>query len=300
MALGLRTLEGMDADASADRPVLAVTGSTGWLGGLVARDLADRGVAQRLLVRDVSRAPELLGSVAAQCSYRDVDAARAALEGAETLFMVSAAESEDRLDEHRAFVDAAAAAGVRHVVYVSFFGAAPDATFTLARDHAATEERLRASGMAWTFLRDNLYLEFMDHMVGEDGIVRGPAGDGRAAVVAHDDIARVAVAVLMDPASHAGETYDLTGPEALTFTEMAAVISEVTGREVRFHDETVEEAYASRAVYGAPDWQVDAWVSTYTAVAAGELDGVSGDVERLTGRRPTSLREYLEAQRPSR
>jgi len=218
----------------------------------------------------------------------------------ETLFMVSAAENEDRLAEHRAFGDAAAAAGVGHVVYVSFFGAAPDATFTLARDHAATEQHLRDSGMAWTFLRDNLYLEFMDHMVGEDGVVRGPAGDGRAAVVSHDDIARVVVTVLLDPAAHAGATYDLTGPEALTFTEMAEVITEVTGREVRFHDETVEEAYASRAVYGAPDWQVDAWVSTYTAVAAGELDGVSGDVERLTGRRPTSLREYLEAQRPSR
>ncbi len=299
MALGLRTLEGMDSDASADRPALAVTGSTGWLGGLVARDLADRGVAQRLLVRDVSRAPELPGSIAAQCSYRDVDAARAALEGVETLFMVSAAESADRRDEHRAFVDAAAAAGVGHVVYVSFFGAAPEATFTLARDHAATEEHLRASGMAWTFLRDNLYLEFMDHMVGDDGVIRGPAADGRAAVVSHDDIARVAVAVLLDPDSHAGATYDLTGPEALTFAEMAETITEVTGREVRFHDETLEEAYASRAVYGAPDWQVDAWVSTYTAVAAGEFDGVSGDVERLTGRPPISLRQYLESQAAS-
>ncbi|WP_186815224.1 SDR family oxidoreductase [Terrabacter aerolatus] len=281
-------------------PSLAVTGSTGWLGGLVARDLAGRGVAQRLLVRDVSRAPDLAGSLAAPCSYREADAARAALEGVETLFMVSAAESEDRLHEHRTFVDAAAAAGVRQVVYVSFFGAAPDATFTLARDHAATEQHLRDSGMAWTFLRDNLYLEFMDHMVGDDGVVRGPAGEGRAAVVSHDDIARVAVAVLLDPHAHAGATYDLTGPESLTFAEMAETITDVTGREVRFHDETLEEAYASRAVYGAPDWQVDAWVSTYTAVAAGELDGVSGDVERLTGRRPTSLREYLEAQHASR
>ena len=286
--------------AGSGRPTLAVTGSTGWLGGLVARDLADRGVAQRLLVRDVARAPELPGSVAARCSYRDTDAARAALEGVSTLFMVSAAENADHLDEHRAFVDAAAAAGVGHVVYVSFFGAAPDATFTLARDHAATEEHLRGSGMAWTFLRDNLYLEFMDHMVGDDGVIRGPAADGRAAVVSHEDIARVAVAVLLDPASHAGATYDLTGPEALTFGEMAEPITEVTGREVRFHDETLEEAYASRAVYGAPDWQVDAWVSTYTAVAAGELDGVSGDVERLTGRRPVSLRQYLESQRTSR
>jgi uncharacterized protein YbjT (DUF2867 family) len=286
--------------AGTGRPILAVTGSTGWLGGLVARNLAGRGVAQRLLVRDVARAPDLPGAVAARCSYRDTDDARAALEGVETLFMVSAAESADRLDEHRAFVDAAAAAGVGHVVYVSFFGAAPEATFTLARDHAATEEHLRASGMAWTFLRDNLYLEFMDHMVGDDGVIRGPAADGRAAVVSHDDIARVVAAVLLDPASHAGATYDLTGPEALTFAEMAETITEVTGREVRFHDETLEEAYASRAVYGAPDWQVDAWVSTYTAVAAGEFDGVSGDVERLTGRRPLSLRQYLESQRTSR
>ena len=80
--------------------------------------------------------------------------------------MVSAAENETRLDEHRAFVDAAADAGVEHVVYVSFFGAAPDATFTLARDHFATEEHIKASGMAWTFLRDNLYLEFTEAMVG--------------------------------------------------------------------------------------------------------------------------------------
>ncbi|GAA5021658.1 SDR family oxidoreductase [Terrabacter aeriphilus] len=285
------------ADDTANPPTLAVTGSTGWLGGLVARDLAGRGVAQRLLVRDLARAPELPGAVAAACTYRDGEASRAALEGVGTLFMVSAAESEDRLEEHRSFVDAAAAAGVRHVVYVSFFGASPEATFTLARDHAATEAHLRASGLAWTFLRDNLYLEFIDQMVGDDGVVRGPAGAGRAAVVSHDDIARVAVAVLLDPAAHAGATYDLTGPEALTFAEMAQVVGEVTGRPVTFHDETIEEAYASRAAYGAPDWQVDAWVSTYTAVAAGELDGVSDAVERLTGRRPTSLREHLESRR---
>ncbi|WP_076259545.1 SDR family oxidoreductase [Intrasporangium flavum] len=283
--------------APADLPTLAVTGATGWLGGLVARDLAGRGVAQRLLVRDASRAPDLPGTVVRECTYADGDAARAALDGVDTLFMVSAAENADRLAEHRAFVDVAVAAGVGHVVYVSFFGAAPDATFTLARDHAATETYLRESGLAWTFLRDNLYLEFVPHMAGEDGVIRGPAGDGRAAVVAHEDIARSAVAVLLDPAAHAGETYSLTGPEALTLTEAARTFSEVTGRRVSFHDETVEEAYASREVYGAPPWQVDAWVSTYTAIRAGELDGATDDVERLTGRRPVSLREYLEREK---
>ena len=286
-------------DTTQTTPTLGVTGATGWLGGLVARELSARQVAQRLLVRDVGRAPDLAGAVPMPCTYADRPGNVRALAGVGILLMVSASENAERLDEHRAFVDAAAAAGVRHIVYISFAGAAPDATFTLARDHFATEEHIKASGMAWTFLRDNLYLEFLDHMAGPDGVIRGPAGDGRAAVVAHTDIARAAVAVLLEPEAHPGMTYTLTGPEALTLSEAAAVGSEVTGRAFTFHDETVEEAYRSRAAYGAPGWQVDAWVSTYTAIRAGELAEVTGDVQRLTGRRPISLREYLQQQAAS-
>jgi uncharacterized protein YbjT (DUF2867 family) len=130
-------------------------------------------------------------------------------------------------------------------------------------------------------------------MVGDDGVIRGPGGDGRAALVAQDDIADAAVAVLLDPGPHAGRTYDLTGPEAISFAEAAALITELTGRRVGYLDETIEEAYASRAVYQAPDWQVDAWVSTYTAVAAGELAAVSPDVPALTGHPATPLAELL-------
>lgn len=276
---------------------LAVTGATGGLGGRVARALAARGIAQRLLVRDPARAPLLPGATLARTTYDDPAAAATALDGVRTLLMVSAAETEDRLAEHRAFVDAAARAGVAHVVYTSFYGAAPDATFTLARDHWYTEEHLRASGMRFTFLRDNLYLDFLPHMVGEDDVLRGPAGDGRLAAVTRDDIAASAVAVLLAPDEHAGATYDLTGPEALTFTEIAAVIAAHTGRPVTFHDETIDEAYASRRRWEAPPWQYDAWVSTYTAVAAGELAGVTDHVARLTGRPATGLAAYLAAQR---
>ena len=92
--------------------------------------------------------------------------AKAALEGVKTLFMVSAAEAEDRLQQHCTFVDAAAAAGVQHIVYTSFFGAAADSTFTLGRDHFATEERIKASGMDFTFLRDNFYLDFLPLLAG--------------------------------------------------------------------------------------------------------------------------------------
>jgi uncharacterized protein YbjT (DUF2867 family) len=275
-------------------PSLAVTGATGGVGGHVARRLAAAGVGQRLLVRDLERAPRLERAVPVPfVGYADAASIREALDGVATLFMVSGAESADRLDQHRTMVETAAAAGVRHLVYTSFVGAAPDATFTLARDHHATEEMIRASGMRWTFLRDNLYLDFLPHMVGEDDVIRGPAGDGKAAAVTRDDIAASAAAVLVDPDAHVSTTYELTGPEALSLGEVARELSAAWGREIRYHPETVAEAYESRRRWPAPDWQYDAWVSTYTAIAAGELAEVTADVPRLTGRPATGLADLL-------
>jgi NAD(P)H dehydrogenase (quinone) len=275
-------------------PDLAVTGSTGVLGGMVARHFAEAGTAQRLLVRDAGRAPELEGAVPLVFSYADTALAGQALAGVKTLLMVSAAEAEDRLEQHYSFIDAAAAAGVQHVVYTSFYGAGPGATFTLARDHYATEQRIRASGMDFTFLRDNFYLDFLPLLAGEDGVIRGPAGDGVVSAVAREDVARSAVTVLRDPALHVGTTYNLTGPEDLSLARAAEVLTAETGRTVTYHPESVEEAYASRASYGAPPWQVDAWVTTYTAIAAGELAGLSPDVRTLTGQQPLNLKEVLQ------
>ncbi|QKW09758.1 SDR family oxidoreductase [Streptomyces sp. NA04227] len=282
-----------------DKPeaTLAVTGATGRLGGRVARRVADAGLEQTLVVRDPARAPELPGARAVRGSFGDRDAVRAALTGVERVLMVSAAESADRVEQHRAFVDAAVEAGVGHLVYISFQGAAPDATFTLARDHWATEQHIRASGVGFTFLRDNLYADFMPGLVGDDGVIRGPAGNGRAAVVAQDDIADAATAVLLGATAHTGATYDLTGPQALTLAEVASILTETTGRRVGYRPETVDEAYASRAGYGAPDWQLDAWVSTYTAIAGGELAPVSDAIPRLTGHPATSLAELCRRGR---
>ncbi|GIG30698.1 NAD(P)-dependent oxidoreductase [Cellulomonas marina] len=252
----------------------------------------------RLVVRDPLRAPQLEPVEVAVASYGDGEACRRAFDGADVLVLVSAGESVDRLDQHRTAVEAAAAAGVRHVVYTSFAGAAPDATFTLARDHAATEEALRSAGLSTTVLRDNLYLDLLPAFVGEDGTLRGPAGDGRVAGVAREDVVRCAATVvgdvLRDPVGdrHAGATYEVTGPEALTLEEVAAVLT-AAGRPTRYVPETLEEAYASRERFGAPAWQVEAWVSTYTAIAHGEMAAVSRDVERLTGLPPLSLAELL-------
>jgi uncharacterized protein YbjT (DUF2867 family) len=212
----------------------------------------------------------------------------------DTLFMVSAAEAVDRRDQHRSFIRAAADAGVGHIVYTSFAGAAPDATFTLGRDHWDAEEAIRESGMTHTLLRDNFYSDLLPYFADREGVIRGPAGDGRVAAVARADVADVAVAVLRAPADHANATYVLTGPEALTLTEVAARAGAVLGRELRYEDETVEDAYASRkAAYGAEDWQLDAWVSTYTAIKDGSASEVTDDVERVSGHPARTLEEAI-------
>jgi NAD(P)H dehydrogenase (quinone) len=274
-------------------PQYAVTGATGNIGGRVARALAAEGVSQRLVVRDPSRAPSLPRAEVAVASYDEPEALRAAFAGVPTLLMVSAAENENRVAQHFRCVDAAAAAGVERIVYTSFLNAARDATFTLGRDHWATEERIRATGMTWTMLRDNLYADFLPFLPGDDGVIRGPAGDGRVSAVAQHDVAAVATRVLLEPGRHDGAAYGLTGPEALSLGEVAELLTSALGRPISYYNESVEEAYASRASYGAPDWQVEAWVSTYTAIAIGEAAAVTGDVERVTGHPATAVRELL-------
>ena len=275
---------------------VAITGVTGAIGGEVVRLLAgaDLRLDLRLLARDPSRAPDVDTDVR-RCDYADRTSGVEALRGVDTLLMVSASESADRRSQHRTLVGAAAEAGVRRIVYTSFAGAAEDATFTLGRDHHDTEAAIRASGMEHTFLRDNFYLDVLPLFADHEGVIRGPAGEGRVAAVARADVAAVAAAVLRDPAAHAGAAYELSGPEALTMTEVAERAGRVLGRDLRFVDETVEEAWESRrAAYpDEPDWQLEAWVSTYTAIADGSCAQVTDAVERVTGRPARTLEQTL-------
>ena len=270
-----------------------MTGATGEVGGRVARRLAERGLPQRLIVRDTARAPALEGAeVRMASSYGAREEMAEALTGVETLFLVPGRESADRVDQHRAVVEAAASAGVARLVYLSFVGAS-DSSFTLGREHGATEEIIRASGLAWVFPRMNLYMDFIPSMAGEDGVIRGPAGDGRLAAVLREDVAEAVAAVLAEPGRHEGRAYGLTGPSAFSLADAAREMSRAWGRRIEYVDETLDEARASRASFGAPDWEVEAWISSYVAIARGELEAVSGDFERLTGHPPTSLAEYV-------
>ena len=307
--------------------LIAVTAATGHLGRRIAGRLADRGVAQRLVVRDPARAPRLPGADVVAAAYES-DAFSPAVRGVGTLVLISASEARDRVSLHTAAIDAAVAAGVRRIIYVSFLGAAADATFTFARDHWHTEEHLRRSGVAHMILRDSLYLDVLPSFAtlaseatstgatlaseatstgatlaseptgtaATGGVLRGPAGHGRVAAVARDDVADVAVAVACaGDDRYDGRTYDLTGPQAVTMSEVAAELSRAAGRTVTYDAETLEEAYASRAHYGAPGWEVAGWVTSYAAIATGEMDVVTDAVSTLAGHAPMSLSGFLHA-----
>jgi NAD(P)H dehydrogenase (quinone) len=276
-------------------PELAITGATGEVGGRVARRLAERGIAQRLVVRDPARAPELTDAVpVGASSYGDASEMRRALQGARTLFFVSGRETEDRLHQHLTAVQAAHQAGVERIVYLSFLGASAEATFTLARQHFATEERIRALGFDYTFLRSSLYADFVPYFTGTDGFIRGPAGTGRVAWVSRDDIADVVVAILLSD-KHRGRIYDMTGPEAVSMEATAEILARVTGRPIAYHSETMAEAWESRRPSGAPDWEIEGWATSYAAVASGELDVVTESVLEVTGHPSQALEPFLRS-----
>ena len=280
---------------------IAVTGATGGLGRRVAERLSAAGADLRLVVRDAGRARFLPGSEVAENpgGYADGDGFAAALDGVHTLYLVSAAEAEDRVQQHRTAVAAAARAGVQRIVYTSFLGAAPDSVFTLGRHHAATEEAIAATGIAWTALRHSLYADFVPFLaVPADGraVIAGPGGSGAASFVSRDDCADVAAAVLLDDSgTWDGRTPGVTGPEALTLAQAAAVVAEVSGVPVGYREETVEEAWASRRPSGHPDWEIEGWITSYTSIGAGEMSAVTDAVPTLTGHPARTLAEQLRA-----
>ncbi len=275
--------------------LIGVTGATGAIGGRVAAHLAGRGVAQRLIVRDGARSPRLDGAdVRVASGYAAGDELRAALEDVQTLLLVSGGESATRLDDQRTALDAAVAAGVQHVVYLSFVGAAdPNATFTLIRDHHGTEEHLRSLPVRHTMVRDSLYLDVVPDMVGADGVIRGPAGNGRFGGVARDDVGEALAAILVSPGAHAGKVYELTGPQSLGMQEAADLMAQASGKPIRFYNEPLQEAFESRMDPDVPDWTIDARVTSYLAVARGELDLVTDDAQSLIGRPPAGLADVL-------
>ena len=275
-------------------PKIAVTGVTGNLGGMVSRLCKKNGIEVRNLARNVKKTEKLGFSNVFKSSYDKSEDTVKSLKGIEVLFMVSGSENPNRVQQHKDFIDAAKIAGVSHVIYLSFYNASKNSIFTLGRDHYATEEYIKENGFKYTFLRDNFYVDFFVDLCREYGEIKGPAGNGKVSAVVRSDVSEVVAKILENPGKCENQTLNMTGPEELSMDEIVKAVSKYFGKEIKYIEETVEEAYESRKIWKAEQWEYDSWVSTYTAIAENEQSGISNDIEKVLGRKATSLTEYLE------
>jgi NAD(P)H dehydrogenase (quinone) len=269
--------------------MLVVTGSTGLVGRLVAEDLARRGLEQRLLVRDPARAPNLPGAEVVVADYGDPASLRTALHEGDRVFMVSLHEGpQERVPHHRSFVAAAAAARVAQVAYLSFVAAGPDAIFLHARSHGATEAMLGDAGVPFTAIRNSMYADDIPGWFDAEGVNTVPGGDGRMSFSYRPELAR-AIAVTLTEPGHEGKAYDIVTPQAVSMRELAEIAWAVTGRDYRYAPASDAEWESRWRARGKQEWAIEAGLSSYAALRAGEFDVVSGDYRTLTGEDPLSV-----------
>lgn len=294
---------------------IVIPGASGQYGRSATDKLIAMGRAADLIL--ITRTPEKLADrISAGCDvrYGDYDKPETltdAVQDADKMLLISGTRVGARVAQHKAAIDAAASAGVRHILYTSFIGIDDPANPAEVRhDHWETEQAIRASGLQWTMLRDAHYADAMIVMAGPGVMAAGEwvsnAGDGREAMVWREDCVDCAVAALTAE-GHEGQIYNITGPELQSFAEVTALMAEITGVPLTYRAVSDEEQYAMFDAMGIPrrpvddasvngiPWNSDDMVTFGQAIREGYLEICSDDVERLTGRKARSVREMILA-----
>ncbi|MFF4750820.1 NmrA family NAD(P)-binding protein [Streptomyces sp. NPDC002514] len=283
--------------------MIIVTGATGQLGRQIVESLLTRVPADRIgvSVRDPLKARPLAdrGVRVRQGSFTDPAGLAHAFEGATQVLVVSVDKMGDEcVRQHRAAIDAAVTAGARRILYTSQMGASATSHFQACRDHAATEEALRACGVPFTSLRNGFYAGSALHFLAPaltSGKIALPA-DGPVSWTAHADLAEAAAAVLADEGRFEGPTPPLTGAQALDFDDIARLATEVTGRTFT-RTTTSDDRYLTELTgQGVPAETAERLLGIFAAARAGEFATVDPTLAGLLGRAPRSLDEALRTR----
>lgn len=282
---------------------IIITGASGHLGRLTAEVVLDLVPTSEVVL--TTRHPEALSDFAgrgAEVRKADFDRPETlgeAFAGGERLLLISTDAVGHRVSQHRAAIEAAREAGVRHVAYTSYLNPVEENPAVITPDHRETEKALRESGLAWTALRNAFYAEYQVP-AGAQAIAAGRLvhnnGDGRIAYVSREDCAAAAAAVLTTD-GHDDRAYDITGPEPLSQDDVASLLSKVSGRPIEAVAVDDEAFVQGLTAAGVPEPAARAFATYGRAIREGYLDEAPGAVENLTGRPPRSLREVFEAHR---
>lgn len=281
--------------------MILVTGATGRIGRQVTTLLVAQGARVRAMVRDPARARTMLpsGVELVAGDFREPAGFGDVVRGVERVFLLQVPHA-GMVAEQQLFLEATKAAGGKHVVRVSSLGAAPSARARIPRVHGEAEKQLENTGLGWTHLRPSFFMQnLLWHapQIAKSGRFGLPTGSGAMGFIDAADIAAVAVLALTQP-GHEGRAYLLTGPQALSHHEVAALMSEAFGKPVVFEDQTAEQFAQWASAMGMDAWTVEALNELYALVRAGMAKVVTPTVSQLLGRPARSMREFLEEHRP--
>jgi uncharacterized protein YbjT (DUF2867 family) len=282
--------------------MILVIGGRSKIGSALIGELLGRGEEVRALVRPAeSKQPPADGVEVVTGDLSDADSVRSAVAGAERVFLLCG-PTEQEVELNRNAIDVAQDAGVRLLVRSSILGSDPNSAATFVRDHGACDAYLRASGVPHVIVRPNLFtqniLENTIPSIDADGNFYQNAGDARISMADTRDVAAVAAALLTEP-GHEGETHDVTGPEAISYDDVARKLSDRMGKKITYVDAPDDAVHDALVGFGIGEWMVDGLVDLYRDYRRSGTDGyasrVTDTVQRLTGRPPRSLDQLLAA-----
>ena len=283
--------------------MILITGATGHFGTATINSLLEKGVSASditALVRDENKGAGLKekGIQIKIGDYHNYDSLKEALQGVDQLLLISSSDLNERLKQHQNVINAAKESGVKQIVYTSIDIESFSASVIplVSQIHSDTADYLKASGIPYTLLNDTLYADLLPHFAGERVLETGiffPAGDGKAPFVARAEMAEAA-AVVLTTEGHENKEYAITADTAYSFTEIAAMITEITGKEVQYLKPEADAYIAQLVKAGVPEGDAGFFAGFGVAISKAEFDTKRSDLATLLGRKPQGLKEFLQ------
>lgn len=278
------------------------TGANGHLGSATIEFLLKKnpGTAIKALVRSEEKGAALKakGVDIAIGDYINYGSLVTAMQGVNTLLLVSANSPTGRYEQHKNVIKAAKASGIQHIVYTSVLKSSTESKFAAGMDHVKTEADIKASGIAYTIMGNTYYCDFLPMLLGnfkETGNIYYSAGNAKINFASRNDMAEANAVVLSNPSAHQNKVYNITASAAYTFADIAAMLSDITGQPVSYIDISLEDLKKGMLQHGLPEDVAEMMTSIAASMKAGEFDYADNTLENLIGHKPLGLKDFLHA-----